>query len=453
MAKKVDTTNGNISRLIFVYTIPIILSTILQSLFDIADKAVLGNMAGSNAVASIGATGTVTLLIINGAVGLSAGTTIILSRYVGLKNVEKIRETVDTALISSVFFGGIVAVASYFFSPYFLTMTNCPAECYDGALVYMRTYLAAAPATLLYNYGSAILRALGETQKPLIYITVAGVVNVVLNVILCLILPQKVLAVAIATVTSKVISAVLVFRRISHFDETLNFSLRDLRFYPEAFVKIIRFGIPTALTNLMYPVANLQIISAVNSFGVDAVAGSAGASSIHAIANAFAAGFGVATTTFLGQNIGAKKSDRVKKSFWYMLLYSVLISGALGVFLYLTGRFWLGVIIGTSSKIAIDYGVRRMFFVTLFTAVSAANNVLAHAFHAFGYPMFTSVSNVMFTLVFRVLWMRFIYPLSPTFDTLMLCFTASWSLNTVFYSLVFAFIFSRYLKKGICKKI
>ena len=184
MLKKVDATKGPLLKLIFIYTIPLILSTILQNLFEVADKAVLGNMAGSVAVAAIGATGTVTSLIISGAVGLSTGTSIILARYIGQKNDEKIRTTIDTSLIAGVSLGLIVAVAGFFVAPLFLTATKCPAECYDGALIYMRIYLAAAPASLLYNYGSAILRTLGDTQRPLVYISIAGVVNVVLNVIL-----------------------------------------------------------------------------------------------------------------------------------------------------------------------------------------------------------------------------------------------------------------------------
>jgi Na+-driven multidrug efflux pump len=178
--KKVDATQGSLVKLIFIYTIPLILSTILQSLFSIADKAVLGNMAGPSAVAAIGATGTVTELIINGAVGLSAGTAIVLARFVGQKDEKNIRETIDTSLITSVAFGLIVAVAGFILAPVFLTLTNCPEECYGGALIYMRIYLSAAPATLLYNYGSAILRTLGDTKRPLAYITVAGAVNVVL---------------------------------------------------------------------------------------------------------------------------------------------------------------------------------------------------------------------------------------------------------------------------------
>ena len=219
LRKKIDATEGPILRLIFSFAIPLVLTTLMQELFNIADKAVLGNMAGTIAVAAIGATGSITTLIINGAVGLGTGTSIVLARYIGQKNKEKIRLTIDTALISSIIIGAILAVLGIVFAPWFLKLTNCPDDCYNGALLYIRIYISGAPFTLLYNYSAAILRTLGDTRRPLAYITVAGVVNVCLNVILCLILKEKVAAVAIATVASKIVSSALAVRRLMSLED------------------------------------------------------------------------------------------------------------------------------------------------------------------------------------------------------------------------------------------
>ena len=253
MRKKVDATQGSLIKLLFIYTIPLILTTIMQHMFLIVDKAVLGNMANPAAVAAVGATGTVTSLIINGFVGFSTGTAIVLSRFVGQKNEERIRTTIDTSLIASVFFGMIVAVVGFFLAPYFLQWTNCPDACYDGALLYMRIYLSAAPATLLYNYGSSILRSLGDTRGPLKYILIGGAVNLILNVILCLVLSQKVAAVAIATVASKVIGAMLVVNRLCHWEDSARVSLRRMRVNVRALGQIMRMGIPPAINQLVYP--------------------------------------------------------------------------------------------------------------------------------------------------------------------------------------------------------
>ncbi|MBQ9132761.1 MAG: MATE family efflux transporter [Clostridia bacterium] len=454
MLKKIDATQGSMVKAIFSFSIPLILATIAQNLFTIADKAVLGNMAGSVEVAAIGATGTVTELIINGAVGLSSGTTIVLARFWGQRDEEKIRTTVDTALITGVGLGVIVAIAGFLSTPFFLTATDCPAECYEGALLYMRIYISAAPITLFYNYGSAILRTTGDTQRPLIYILAGGVVNVVLNVILCLILPQKVAAVAIATVASKLVSGVLVARRLCRMEEDyVRVSFRKMRFDTSSFFRIFRFGIPTSISNIMYPLAGLQIVPAINSYGVAAVAGNSAAASVNSIAMAFSSGFSAATSTFVGQNIGARKVDRVKKAFWYSLGWNVLVSGSVGVILFLSGRFLIGTIIGHGEVEAIDYGMSRMAHISLFMFVQAISASIGGALQAFGYAALRSISNVVFSLGFRILWMQLVYPRYQSFDTVMLCFTVSWILNMLFYAAVFAVVYYRYVKKGICKKI
>ena len=451
--KKVDATQGPILKLIFMYSIPLILTTIAQNLFNIADKAVLGNMAGSTAVAAIGATGVITELIINGAVGLSTGTSIVLARFIGQKNEQSVRSTIDTSLLTSVTLGVVLAILGFFFSPFFLTVTDCPIECYDGALIYIRIFISAAPFTLLYNYGAAILRTMGDTQRPLTYILIAGVVNVVLNIILCLILPQKVAAVAIATIASKIISSLLVLRRLCKIDDYTRVRLSKMRFNFGAFGRILRFGIPVSISNLLYPFANLQIVPAINSFGVDAIAGNSAAASVNSIVMAFTAGFASATTTFVGQNLGAKNPERVKKSFFYSAMVNIAIGGSLGALLFFSGRFWIGLIVGAGATAAIDYGMQRMLYLSLFMFVNATNRSFSGALQAFGYPFLTSISNIIFTLGFRVIWMQFIYPQNPTFAMIECCFTVSWSLNMLFYGIFFCFVFYRYVKKGICKKI
>lgn len=453
MMRKVDATSGNLPKLIFIYTIPLILTTVLQNLFDIADKAVLGNMAGTTAVASIAATTTVTSLIINGAVGLSTGTAIILARFVGQKNEEKIRKTIDTSVITSLFIGLLVAAVGYFLTPLFLTFTNCPKECYDGALVYMRIIIVATPVTLLYNYGSAILRTLGDSQRPLIYITVSGVVNVVLNIILCLVLPQKVVAVAIATVVSRLISAILVFRRLCMLEDNARVDIKQMRFDFCSFRCIIRFGVPASISLLVLPLGNLQIATAINSYGANALAGHSAAISVETITFAFTEGFATTALTFMGQNIGAGNTERVRKTFRLCLIYCTVIAGALGVLTYLTGELWIGIIVGMSSTAAIKYGMMRLFYVAVFMFIYAFSCILASATRAFGYPMLTSMTNIAINLGFRVLWMQFVYPIYPKFVTIMQCYTVAWTLNFVIYLLFTVIVYRRYVKKGICKEI
>ena len=452
--KKVDATRGSMIKAIFTFSIPLIMSTIAQDLFTVADKAVLGQLAGSAALAAVGATGAVTSLVINGAVGISTGTTIVLARFWGKRDEENIRSTIDTALITAVGLGVLVALLGFFLAPLFLTMTNCPEECFDGALLYIRIYLSAAPITLFYNYASAILRTMGDTQRPLIYILIGGVVNVVLNVILCFILPQKVAAVAIATVASKLVSGLLAARRLCSLEEDYaRVVIHRMRFDFTSFSRIIRFGIPTAISNLVLPLGNLQITTAINSYGVEAIAGSSAAVSVCAVAYAFSSGFSSATSTFMGQNIGAKKRDRVKSAFWCSAAMNIMITGSVGVLLFLTCKLWLGMIVGFGKTTEIGYGMLRMSYVCLPVIIHALNASMGGAIQAFGYAGIRSISNVAFNLGFRVIWMQFIYPLNQTFGMVMQCFLVSWLLNMIFYAILFSVIYPRYMKKGLCKKV
>jgi len=450
---KVNALQGSLTRNIFLFAVPLMLSAIFQNLFSVADKAVLGHMAGEIAVASIAATGTVTSLIINGAVGLSAGTSIVLARFIGQGDKEKIRATIDTALITSLAIGALVAVAGFFLTPVFLTATECPEECYEGAVIYMRIVLAAAPATLLYNYGAAILRTLGDTSKNLLYITIAGVVNVVLNVVLCLILQQKVIAVAVATAISNLISGVLIVGRIFQVEGRKKEDMLRLHVTFTSLGKIIRFGIPSAISSLVLPLGNVQITTAINSYGAAAVAGHAGAISVEMVAYAVVSGFSSATITFMGQNIGAKNIARVRKTFWLCMLYSFLIAGLLGILTYWTGEFWLKLVLGKASADAVAYGMSRLFYVAQFMFIHAISTVLTGALNAFGYPVFTSITNIIFNLGFRVLWMQAVYPQSPKYTTIMLCYPVAWILNMIFYVIAVFFVYRRYVKTGVCKKI
>lgn len=454
MARKIDATQGNLIKQIFKFVIPLALSTIMQNLFNLTDKAVVGQMANSTAVASVGATGTVITLVINAAIGLSTGVTVILARYIGQKKKDKVRQTIETALFASVLLGLIIAVAGYFLSPFALKAIGCPKACFENAVLYMRIYLGAAPAFLCYNYSSAALRALGDTQRPLYYIIVAGLVNISLNIVLCLILENKVLAVAIATITAKLISTILILRNLAHIEPDIRPNIRHLHFSLATFGSILRFGIPISITNLIVPLANLQIAGGINSYGVEAVAGNSAAVSLHHIAIAFASGFAIAANTFIGQNLGAQNKARVVKSFWTILWLTIAFSGSIGLLMWWVGKtFALGLIVGADATQAISYGLSRMTFTTLFTCIYAVNSYIAHVFQAFGYPMFSSASNIAFTLGFRIIWMQLIYPLNQTFDNIMLCFPVSWLLNMIVYLICFAFIYIRYVKKDIYKQI
>ena len=449
--KQIDATRGSIVPQIILFVVPLILTTLIQTLFNAVDIAVLGNMADTRAVASVGATSTIVHLIVDAFVGISSGAKIVLSRLVGKNDEKELHRTIDTSLVLAVGFGMIVATVGLVMGPLFLRWVDCPAECFDDAVLYIRIYLAAAPFILLYNYGSAILTSSGDTQRPLYYAIASGLLNVVLNIILCLILPQKVAAVAIATAASQVLAAVLIIMRLRRLDGILRVRIRRIRFHFKSFIQLIRFGVPLSLQTLVYPLANLQIASAINSHGVACLAGNSAVTTVEQMTAAFRNAFGVSTATFMGQNLGAEKHDRVKKSLWHNLWLVLVINTTVCMTVMLTNQYWLKIFLGNDVA-AIGFAITRNDLLMMCNIFLAVSVVIGHAIQAFGYPIFSTVNAVVWVLGLRAVWMAFIYPMYPTYSCLIQCFAVSWGLTMVCNLVIFAVIYHRY-RKGKYKRI
>jgi Na+-driven multidrug efflux pump len=304
---------------------------------------------------------------------------------------------------------------------------------------------------MIYNFGSSILSSSGDTQRPMYYIMLCGLLNAVLNIILCLILPEKVAAVAIATAASQVLGAFLVMRRLCTMEGIGRVTLSKIRWYLSSFARVMRYGIPIALSNALYPMANLQIQTAINSYGVSAIAGNSAAITLEGFSSAVNGAMGTTTTTFMGQNLGAEKPDRVRRVFRSTLLIGIICGIVLGGFMFLTGRFWLGLIL-TDDPAAIDFGMVRMFFITLFVFVSASNSVIGHALQAFGYSTFSALNSMVSVFGFRMIWMFFVYAYVQTYPCLIACFLVSWVFMLLCNITAFVFVYSRY-KKGRLKRL
>lgn len=426
-AKKIDATTGTLWKKIILYTIPVILGAVVQNCFNAVDLIVLGNLADSTAVASIGATTAILHLLVNSFIGIATGAQLILSRMFGARDADGIRKTTGTSLITATVLGLLIALIGIPLAPAFLTWTNCPENCLSGAVVYLRIYILSAPAILLYNFGSSVLKASGDSQRPLYYIIFSGLANIALNIILCLTLSNKVVAVAIATAFSQIVSAVLTLRRLSVMDGDGRISFTELCYDKKAFTSIMAQGLPIALNSALYPFANLQIQSAINSFGVSAIAGNSASTSIEGIFNSIPSSFSSTAAVFAGQNIGACKPNRAKQVINQCLLIGCSIGVVLGITIYGTGDFWLSLFL-PDDPAGIEYGRIRMFFVLLFMSVSCAKGIYSSALQSCGYALYTAVSSIIGVFGFRMFWMWCIYPLFPTFHMLMACFLVSWTL-------------------------
>lgn len=449
-AKSIDATEGRLLPKIIQYAIPLILSTVIQQLFNAIDIVVLGQMADDVAIASVSATTSVTSLLVTSFVGLASGSRVVLARQIGARDDAGVRKTTDTSLILSLIIGAVIAFLGFIIAPWFLEVTNCPENCVEGALIYIRIYVVAAPMILLYNFGSSAITAAGDTQRPLYYIMIGGVTNIVLNIILCLILPQKIVAVAVATVASQVICAILVSNRLLKMDGPCRVIVRKMRFCVKAFIDVLRFGLPMMLVSALFPLSNLQISSAINSFDYLATAGNGAASTIENIVSATSGPIATTAATFIGQNIGAQKPDRVKKTFWQCMALTILFGGSVGVATFFTGRFWLGLIVGFDNEVAITFGLVRMSCTTLFYFIACINNVFGSTLQAYGYSTVSAINSIFSVFVFRFIWMQGLYPLCedmPTYERFFIvtaCFTVSWILRMLVNIVAFALVRRKY---------
>ncbi len=449
-AKSIDATEGALLPKIFQYALPLVLSTLIQQLFNAIDIVVLGNMADEVAVASVSATNSVVSLLVTSFVGIASGARVVLARQIGARDHENVRKTTDTSLILSIAIGIVIAILGFNVAPWFLDITNCPTDCFNGALLYIRIYVIAAPFILFYNFGAAVLNAAGDTQRPLYYVMIGGVTNVILNIILCIFLQQKVVAVATATAVSQIICAGLVALRLLRMDGPCRVIIEKMRFSGKALGSILRYGLPMMLTNALFPLSNLQITSAVNAFDVAGTAGNGAASTIENIITATSGPFATTAATFIGQNIGANKPDRVKKSFYQCLALSAVIGGIVGAIAFFTGKFWLGLIVGFDEAEAIKFGLVRMSCTSLFYFVACINNIYGSALQAHGYSTLSAVNSIFSVFVFRIIWMQGIYPFyadHPTYERFFMvtfCFLVSWLIRMVINLVAFPIIRARY---------
>ena len=450
---RVDATQGSLVRSIFIYAIPLFLTTLLQQLFNAVDLAVLGNMADTTAVAAVGATSSLTALLLNLFVGFASAVKVILARQIGARDRDGVERTISMSLIIPVASGILLAVVGTAIAPMLLELTSCPVDCMEGATVYLRIYIATAPAILLYNFGSSILTASGDTKRPLYYMAACGMLNVVLNIILCLVLPQKVAAVAIATAASQILGAALVWLRLFRMDGICKVVVSRIRWSTQSLVSIFKFGIPMVISSMLYPICNVLIQSGINEIGVSAIAGNSAGTTLETFVMGITSAFATTTTAFMGQNIGAQKAERVKKSFFYCISIGVILTAIPSLLLYFTGDFWLGFIL-TDDVQAYEYAYIRMQCVLLIYEIATINNCCSHAIQSFGYPFYGTAASLVSVFGFRMIWMNFIYPsFAPSFFHLIICFSISWGINFLFQTIGVTVFYRRFLKGKYRRRI
>lgn len=444
---KMNLIEGPIFSSIIKYAFPIYLMGLLQNLMVAADSAVLGNMADSTAIASVGATSVIINLMVASIIAIAEGVKLVVGRAIGSKNFDRCRQVISTAMIAAVGVGAVVAAAGLLVAKDILFLVNCPAECMDDAALYLRIYFCSVPIILIYNFGAAIVMVSGDSSKPMKYMLISGIVNVCLNIVLCLVLENKVLAVAIATVAGNALSAALVLKDLTALGDGYSLDIKHLSFSKREFWLILRLGIPFTVASLTFSLSNVQIQAELNRLGASAIAGNVAAGYIElAAASCIVNAFSGALNAFLSQNIGAERHDRVGRSLRASFICSmtaVVISCAVAL---VFARQLISLFV-PDDIVALDYGAIRNKFILaaypLRVVASTSSTVVA----VLGYGYISTVNTLITVLLYRIIYMSFIYPLNPGVVSLYMTYVTSWTLETVFIAIAFIILYSRY-KKG-----
>ena len=450
--KDLDMTNGPLLSTMIRFALPLMAANLISTMFNAMDIMVLSWFAEGNEVAAIGATSAVNALFSQWGIGLCVGVNIILARLLGRGDAEQVRRVVSTAILTGAMLGTLMAVVGIFACRPFLVWTNCPSECMDDAILASALYYAALPFMFIYHYAAAVIRVSGDSDSPLRFMIISGLANISLNAVFCVFFEHKVAAVAIATMISQALGAYLAVRHLMKTEGVCRFSFKALRFDFVSFRKMLWYGLPTAITTSIFPITNLQIQSAMNAFGADVLTGNVAATQYENIVANVGNAIGTSALTFIGQNIGAGKKDRVYKSFFYSAVLEFSLVFILSAVILIFGPFFSS-IFGAGSGAALDASLLRMRVVVIFCFI--ALTPMPSTIQAFGYPQLQTMINLAGILGIRTLWMQVFYGriLKASLLNLYICYPLSYSILAVAYAIVVATLFHRYRSGKIGDKL
>lgn len=424
IAKTADLTHGPFLQKMTLFAIPVALSSMLQLLFNAADVVVMGRFAGSRALAAVSLTGSLVGLITNLFIGLSIGANVIAARYLGARDDEMVRQTVSTSVVLSFWCGVCMTLIGQLAARPMLAAMSAPADVIDLSTLYLRIFFFGMPASMMYNFGSALLRAAGDTRRPLYCLSAAGTLNIVLNLVFVIVFRMSVAGVALATILSQGLSCVLVLALLRRTDGPLHLSWKELRIYPRPFAEIVRIGLPAGIYNTIASFSNVIIQSALNTFGSVVVAGNGAAGNIEGFIYVAMNAFSQACITFTSQNYGARSYAAIKKLFW-IGESTVLAAGiALGALLWTFSGPLLGIY--STDPAVIAAGQERMAIICRCYFLCGLMDVLVGALRGIGYSFIPMVFSLAGSCGMRLLWIFTVFAHARTITVLYLCYPIGW---------------------------
>ncbi len=423
---KIDMLHGPIWNKIPLFALPVAATAVLEQLFNAADLAVVGNFTTGDptvAVAAVGANTPVVGLLLNFFIGLSLGANVVIANAIGRNDEKTVHDTVHTAVLMALLGGLLTALAGQGIAGWLLGLLNVPADVLPYALLYLRIYLIGMPVIFLYNFEAAIFRSVGETKVPLMALTFAGVLNVVLNLFFVIVLKMGVSGVATATVLSNAVSSGILFFRLTRIDSSIRVDPKALRLHAVSLRKILQIGLPAALQNSVFMIANIVIQSAINSLGTTVIAASSAAFNIEINAYYVVNSFSQACTTFVGQNYGARQLDRCRRTYGLCLLEGAMALGIVAAVVLPFGHQLLGLFSADEQVIALGY---YRFQIALFGDIFCMlYEVTSNYLRGFGISLMPALLTMVGVCGIRLSWVFYIFPMYRTFQALMLVFPVS----------------------------
>ncbi|MCM1530226.1 MAG: MATE family efflux transporter [Alistipes sp.] len=446
--KSTDLTEGPLLSRIILYTIPIILTGVLQLLFNAADLVVVGRCCGSISVGAVGATGPVINLLVNLFIGFSVGAGVSAAHGIGAGKHRDVRRVVSTAIPLAAICGVILTVVGVIGAKGILKLMDTPDDALDLSTTYMRIYFCGITASMLYNFGSAILRAAGDTKSPLIYLTAAGILNVLLNLFFVIVLDMDVAGVALATVISQVLSAALIIRALMLRKDSCRFDPRHMKIYRHQLVRILQIGFPAGIQGSLFSISNVIIQSSVNSFGSIAMSGNAAAGNIEGFVYTSMNSVSQTALNFTGQNHGAGKYDRIRKIMFICTGFVLCVGLALGLAAYGFGKPLLSIYISDSDE-AIKYGLVRIMYICVPYFLCGLMDVATGMLRGIGSSIQPLIITVTGVCGFRILWIYTIFRMERfhSLETLYISYTISWLATFITEIIVFNVLLHKYEKK------
>ena len=443
---EVDMLNGPLVRPILMFSIPLMLTGILQLLFNAADIVVVGQFAGSTALAAVGSTSALINLIVNVFMGMSIGASVVVAQHYGASRYRDVSESVHTAMGLSLVCGVIVTVFGIALSRPLLQAMGTPEDVLDQAALYMKIYFAGMPATMMYNFGAAILRAIGDTRRPLYYLFIAGAINVVFNLIFVIVFHMGVAGVALATVISQCVSVVLIVLCLMRSDGCIRLDPRRVRIYRDKLSQMMRVGLPAGLQGSIFSISNVLIQSAVNSFGSVVMAGNAASANLEGFVYTSMNAIYQANLTFTSQNVGARKLERVGRILGRCQLTVTVIGAALGWLVYALGPVLLRLY--TSDPQVVEMGMKRLSIIATTYFVCGWMDVMVGSLRGMGSSILPMVVSILGACVLRIVWIYTVFAADRTLTTLYVSYPVSWILTAAVHFVCYLAVKKKLIRSG-----